>query len=280
MKTKIVAAFVLCLWSAALAAPAYVNYQGLLNGANGQPLPTGNYTMEFNIYDQAQLGSRVWGPFIFDGAVAVGHGPLVPVANGRFNVIIGPQDTNGVLISAAFGGTNRYMELAVAGGPPILPRQQFLSTAYAFQAINAGSADSAASVTDTNVARRLGGNAFTGNQTVTGGVTVSGDATIQGNVTASGLNLPLSLIATNGYQELPGGILIQWGTNTSTLDEAQDFVFPRAFTTTYSVVISRMGVGMSWPLGPRDWTTNKFTIDRYNELDGNSDFSWIAVGTK
>ena len=118
-------------------APSYVNYQGLLNGANGQPLPTGNYTMEFNIYDQAQSGTRVWGPFLFDSGVATGHGPLVPVVSGRFNVIIGPQDTGGLPISTAFGDTNRFMEITVAGGPPILPRQQFLSTAYAFEAINA-----------------------------------------------------------------------------------------------------------------------------------------------
>lgn len=126
-------------WLAAVgwAAPSYVNYQGLLNGADGQPLPTSNYAMEFNIYDQAQLGTRVWGPFIFDGAVAIGHGALVPVVNGRFNVVIGPQDTNGVAIGTAFAGTNRFMEISVAGGPPILPRQQFLSTAYAFEAINA-----------------------------------------------------------------------------------------------------------------------------------------------
>ncbi len=129
----------LCAWSASdgWAAPPYVNYQGLLNGADGQPLPTGNYTMQFSIYDQAQSGSRVWGPFIFDGAVLTGHGPQVPVANGRFNVIIGPQDTNGVPISTAFGSSNRFMEITVAGGPAIQPRQQFLSTAYAFAVGNA-----------------------------------------------------------------------------------------------------------------------------------------------
>lgn len=135
-----------CLNTVALAGPSYINYQGLLNGADGHPLPTGNYTMQFNIYDQAQLGTRVWGPFIFDGAAGTGHGPLVPVVNGRFNVVIGPQDTSSNSISAAFANTNRFMEITVASGPPILPRQQFLSTAYAFEAINARYAQQAGSL--------------------------------------------------------------------------------------------------------------------------------------
>src|SRR5262245_49491643 len=123
------------LWAAAgsaLASPPYVNYQGLLNGANGQPLPTGNYTIEFNIYSQAQGGTRVWGPFLFDGGIAAGHGPAVAVANGQFNVIIGPLDTASNSLASAFASPNRFIEMRVNGGNPILPRQQFLSTPYAF----------------------------------------------------------------------------------------------------------------------------------------------------
>ena len=181
-----VASLLVCGWSSFMswAAPSYVNYQGLLNGADGQPLPTGNYTMQFNIYDQAQLGTRVWGPFIFDGGVAAGHGPLVPVVNGRFNVIIGPQDTNGVPISGAFGGTNRFMEITVAGGPPILPRQQFLSTAYTFEAINAQYAQS------------------------------SGQAASLGQVAADVLAPPGSIIAFGGTN-IPSGWLLCDGQSVS-----------------------------------------------------------------
>lgn len=114
------------------ASPEYINYQGLLNGADGQPLPTGSYTMEFNIHEQANGGSLVWGPFHFDNGVGNGHGPLVPVVNGRFNVIIGPRDTAARSISEAFGDSARFVEMRVNNGSPILPRQQFLSTPYAF----------------------------------------------------------------------------------------------------------------------------------------------------
>ena len=120
----------------AIAAPPYVNYQGLLNAANGQPLPTGNYNMEFRIYDQALGGTAVWGPFLFDGNTGAGHGPAVPVANGHFNVIIGPLDTASNSIANVFGTANRFIEMRVNGGNPILPRQQFLSTPYAFAVSN------------------------------------------------------------------------------------------------------------------------------------------------
>jgi len=161
------------LLPARAGSPEYLNYQGLLNGADGQPLPTGNYTLEFNVHDQANGGSQVWGPFHFDGAGGNGHGPLVPVANGRFNVIIGPLDTLSRPISTAFAGTNRFIEIKVNGGPPILPRQQFLSTPYAFKANTADQATQAtvaASVSDVNVALLnrspqtfSGQNNFTGN---------------------------------------------------------------------------------------------------------------------
>ncbi len=49
MKTikTILGGIVVCAWSGLLAwaAPPYINSQGLLNGANGQPLPTGTYKM-------------------------------------------------------------------------------------------------------------------------------------------------------------------------------------------------------------------------------------------
>jgi hypothetical protein len=130
----------------AQSVPEYVNYQGLLKAADGSPLATGNYTIEFNIYDQANGGTKVWGPFLFDGIVGNGHGPLVPVVNGGFNVIIGSRDTSGVSVADAFSSPNRFIEIKVNGGAPILPRQQFLSTAYALQSQKAQLAEAASTL--------------------------------------------------------------------------------------------------------------------------------------
>lgn len=115
--------------------PEYINYQGLLNDPSGQPLASQNYTLEFNIYNAASGGTKLWGPFRFDGTAGPGHGDLVPVVNGQFNVIIGPADTNSASIRNAFTNTgNQFIEIKVGTGSPILPRQQFLSTPYAFSA--------------------------------------------------------------------------------------------------------------------------------------------------
>src|SRR5688572_4578386 len=78
------------------AQPEYINYQGRLNDAAGQPLATANYTIEFRVYDDPILSETtnlVWGPFILDGATNAGHGASVTIVNGRFNVILGPEDT-------------------------------------------------------------------------------------------------------------------------------------------------------------------------------------------
>ena len=126
---------------AAFAQPAYINYQGTLTDSAGQPMATGTYTLEFNIYDDAtgtDPANLIWGPMIFDGATATGHGASVTVINGRFNVILGPVDTSDRSIRDAFLGDIRFIEIKVDGGAPILPRQQFLSTPYSFGMIPRG----------------------------------------------------------------------------------------------------------------------------------------------
>src|SRR6266545_3937226 len=77
------------------AQPALLNYQGRLSDAAGAPLSNGTYTLEFNIYDAANGGSNVWGPFLFDGNTGNGHAPRAVVLQGRFNVILGPTNTTG-----------------------------------------------------------------------------------------------------------------------------------------------------------------------------------------
>lgn len=180
-------------------SPEYINYQGLLNGADGQPLPTGSYTMEFNIYDQANLGAKQWGPFLFDGVAGDGHGPEVPVVNGRFNVIIGPLDTNGDSIINAFDTDTRFVEITV-NGAPILPRQQFLSTPYAFSI--------------PNVTPNPSGVDIAGDTTVSGTLTV--DASFSaGQISTGGRVMPSSIeFWTGSPNPLKGGLFRQGGTGS------------------------------------------------------------------
>ncbi len=115
------------------SVPQLINYQGRLANADGSPFPTADYELRLSLYDAPTNGNLIWGPQIFDGAAALGHGPKIPVVQGYFNLMLGPADTNGVPIPDAFAGPKRFVEVSVGHRPPMLPRQQILSTPYSFR---------------------------------------------------------------------------------------------------------------------------------------------------
>ncbi len=130
MKKIILTAIILILssvfaWAEISGVPQLINYQGKLTDANGEPLPTAEYKLEFNVYNDATVGSIKWGPQTFES---------VPVVRGYFNVILGPVDTGNRLIIDAFSGPERYLGIKVNDGAEIQPRQQILSAPYAMAA--------------------------------------------------------------------------------------------------------------------------------------------------
>ncbi len=108
------------------SVPPLINYQGMLTDADGNPL-AGTKKLEFNLYDTATGGNKIWGPQIFN---------KVPLIKGQFNVILGTTDTTGRSIADAFASDNRYLGIRVDDGQELSPRQQILSTPYAIQAQN------------------------------------------------------------------------------------------------------------------------------------------------
>src|SRR5262245_31645536 len=95
--------------STAQPVPSLINYQGVLSDPTGTNLVTTNYAVSFYIFDnQSGQGAPTWGPQVFDGGSAPGHGQKVAVVNGYFNVILGDADTNGVSIANAFSGPPRW----------------------------------------------------------------------------------------------------------------------------------------------------------------------------
>ena len=111
------------LVNAAESVPPLINYQGSLTDANGAPM-AGVKTMEFNLYDAPTGGNLIWGPQIY---------ATVPLIGGKFNVLLGPTDGGGKLITTAFADKTRYLSITIEG-KEILPRQQILSTPFAMQA--------------------------------------------------------------------------------------------------------------------------------------------------
>ncbi|MBI1291000.1 hypothetical protein GC173_07110 [bacterium] len=103
-------------------APSLVNYQGLLVDADGKPLVTGSYRLEFNVYTAESAGTRTWGPKTYATAA---------VQDGYFNVIL-DVDSDGDPFSVALDGPDRWLGIKVDNGTEL--RQQLLSAPYALRA--------------------------------------------------------------------------------------------------------------------------------------------------
>lgn len=110
--------------------PPLLNFGGVLTDAAGQPLATGSYGLDVSVFEAdcaaAPCGDQpVWGPV----------SAAVEVVNGAFDLVL-HVDTGGDPITEAFRGPSRFVQLAVDGGAPVLPRQEVLSTAFVVQADN------------------------------------------------------------------------------------------------------------------------------------------------
>ncbi len=132
------------------AVPALVNYQGYVTDPAGTALPSGNYDMIFRVYGTA-------------GALLYSESQTVTIANGDFSVLLGqgtavggelPKGNPVTKISSAFSGSSggdRFLGItvdAVKNGinddSEITPRQQIVTTAFAFRAVVAESVDALA----------------------------------------------------------------------------------------------------------------------------------------
>jgi len=107
--------------------PQGINYQGILTSPDPDKPLEGHHKITFHVYDVPVGGVSTWGPQIFESVLLV---------DGRFNVILGPQDTHAQprSIVDAFSSPGAYLEITVGDGAnPILPRQQILSVPYAIK---------------------------------------------------------------------------------------------------------------------------------------------------
>jgi hypothetical protein len=123
---------------------------------------------------------------------------------------------------------------------------------------------------------------------VTNGTGASGDPTIAntgvttvdsqtGNVTLANLAVFANSLLTNGYQKLPGGLIIQWGTYNSTTDTAENFNWPIAFPTSCLCAVGTFSV-TSFPLPITTFTASNFTVDRSGSVTGTQACRVIGLG--
>ena len=120
------------------------------------------------------------------------------------------------------------------------------------------------------------GTGASGNPTITNtGVTAVDSQT--GDVTLANLAVFANSLATNGYQKLPGGLVIQWGTYNSTTDTAENFNWPIAFSNACLCAVGTFSV-TSFPLPITTLSTSNFTVDRSGSVTGTQAFRVIGLG--
>lgn len=110
-----------------------------------------------------------------------------------------------------------------------------------------------------------------------------------------GLNNNLSAtqsLATNGYQQLPGGMIVQWGTASTTTGNGDVITFPLAFPNHCFNVIVNEGNGAGWAGTPpqptifASSTKTKTTFELYAvrivtgtpAYEGGLTAAWMAIG--
>ena len=147
----VLALLVMPMLTTAQTTPDLVNYQGFLTNDSGDPVSNGVYQVEFRIWSAQEDigGDLIWGEKY-----------NVVLTDGRFNILLGSggvQVTSPVLpqvtsLSDAFEADTRFlgltmltdeMGLLIPSPEEIAPRQQFLTSPFAFKADHAGTADDA-----------------------------------------------------------------------------------------------------------------------------------------
>ncbi|MDD2806052.1 MAG: hypothetical protein PHV33_10895, partial [Elusimicrobiales bacterium] len=125
--TKILTALLL-LPVIAAAAPSYINYQGRLVDATGNPL-SGTYSIVFSVYNDPTAGTP-------GTALWTETQPTVTVDNGIFSAKLGSVTS---LPPSVFSGDTRYLGVKIGADAEMLPRTELLSVPYAIYAASAAS---------------------------------------------------------------------------------------------------------------------------------------------
>lgn len=102
--------------------PQRMNYQGKLLDSTGTPVPDGNYSMRFSIWDALSGGTEEWN-----------ETQTVAVTNGLFHAELGAVTA----INLAFT-KDYWLEIKVGTDPAMTPRQRITSTGYAYNSVRAG----------------------------------------------------------------------------------------------------------------------------------------------
>jgi hypothetical protein len=204
----------------------------------------------------------------------------------EFNAIATAITSKADTTSPTFTGTPIAPTATAGNNSTQIATTAYVATAVGTPGTMAAQNANAVAITGGTVAATFTGN-LTGNTAgvhtgaVTGNVTgtVSGNAgTVTNGVYTTDFTKSLS---SSGYQKLPGGLIIQWGTNTAPTDSTSAAInYPIAFTTAvFSIVGQKQtpnpGAVSSAVAGALPYSLSQFQV--FSE-DISVNVSWIAIG--
>ena len=103
--------------TAIAVTPESMNFQGQLNGSDGQPVSDGDYQITFSIWDDSVGGIQYWS-----------ETRTVSTYSGGVTVSMG--DVNSIDVDSL--PDVAYLQLQVFGDPPMMPRIPLSSAPYSF----------------------------------------------------------------------------------------------------------------------------------------------------
>jgi hypothetical protein len=221
------------------------------------------------------------------------------IAFGGLGGLTQNQDWDGVkgVLLVGSATDNLGIKLGVGSDDFILTADSTTASGLSWKssfAGNAASATTAASCSGNSATATIAASCSGNSATATIAASCSGNsatATIAASCSGNAATVTDGVYTTNfdrsltanGYQKLPGGLIMQWGTSSSLSQGSQFQTFATPFTSSvFSVQVTpRSGGGNAG--NKRDhwiansWTLTGFTLTSYFE-DGSASYSWLAIG--
>ena len=110
----------------AITVPGLMNYQGKLTDTLGNPVPNGTFPLTFRLYHDSTGGASFWSEV-----------QQVQTRGGLFNCLLGKENP----IASFPEDGSAYLEMQIDPNPPMAPRIRIASSAYAFLARKADTAN-------------------------------------------------------------------------------------------------------------------------------------------
>jgi hypothetical protein len=189
-----------------------IAYQGRLADANNQPL-TGNYGMEFRLYDVSSGGTSLWSE-TWTGSNSVS------VSDGLFNIMLG--SLNPIPQSVITGHSSLWLGITVGSDTEMVPRVQLGSVPFAVQALTVPDGSITSAKLDNNLS--VNGNLNIGGNVGIGTATPQNKLEVSGSIAGGSANLDLLGASLAGYLDNIGGIGLLIGWNRSRGGRETDFI--------------------------------------------------------